>query len=326
MPTPFDPSYASMLGIDPAEMRRQMIAQALIQGGAGLAGGQNWGQGLSQGLTLAGQGALQARENAITEGVRGFQLKKYQDEEAKAQALAEAAGKMKAPTWADPEIWSLLPSDVKFDIMKEAWTREPEGPLKMGEGDVLLDPVTHQPIYSVPKTYAPQQPQQPSEFHAWREAVKAETGRYPTSKQIADWRRSQSGGITLTQESSNAEIDAARRYLIDNNLTMDEVLRRTQETSSIGRDNPDYDPYLAKTFNLAMSRKTGEDPDFESFQGRYRGGGAQTPQASTPGTSMALPRNPAGQIDAAQLNTTDIYDDGVGGKWRWTGSDFVSVP
>lgn len=129
MPSPFDPSYAAMLGIDPNEMRMQQIAQALMFGGAGLVGGRNWGEGLSQGLYGAGQGALQARENAVTDAVRGFQLKKYQDEEARAQAAAEAVQGMKAPGAFDPGVWKRIVAadpDKAIDIWGQIMAREPE--------------------------------------------------------------------------------------------------------------------------------------------------------------------------------------------------------
>jgi len=84
------------------------------------------------------------------------------------------------------------------------------------------------------------------------------------------------GDTTPSQQAGNAEVDAARQYLLGNNLSMEEIQRRTQETTSTGRENVDYDPYLAKTFNLALSHKVGDDPEFDTLQRKYRGSEAGT--------------------------------------------------
>ena len=88
------------------------------------------------------------------------------------------------------------------------------------------------------------------------------------------------GDTTPSQQAANAEIDAARQYLLGNNFSMEEIQRRTKETTSTGRDNDDFDPYLASTFRLALSRKIGDDPDFETFQRKYRGGQGATASGS----------------------------------------------
>lgn len=70
------------------------------------------------------------------------------------------------------------------------------------------------------------------------------------------------GGLTAAQERSNAEIDAAREQVAG--LTPDEIRRRTQKQTDTGRENPDYDPTLARASTLASRRKVGADDDFDN--------------------------------------------------------------
>ncbi len=79
------------------------------------------------------------------------------------------------------------------------------------------------------------------------------------------------GSLTQAQERSNIEIDAAR----DRIATMDpaEVKRRSQKATNTGRENPDYDPSIARAAALASRRKIGKD---DSFDGRR----SQDPAAS----------------------------------------------
>ena len=171
------------------------------------------------------------------------------------------------------------------------------------------------------------QPQRPEQHETWQTLTDADAKMLglPAGEKYQRSSRGeikQVGGsaITLPQEAGNDEISAARRYLLDNNLSTDEIVRRTQEQTATGRDNADYDPYLAKTFNLAMQHKIGDDPGFDEMQKRYRAkGGAGTT------TATALPRTSSGEIDANQLDKTTVYDDGAGGRWRWTGTDFVEA-
>lgn len=72
---------------------------------------------------------------------------------------------------------------------------------------------------------------------------------------------SNAGKLTLSQQRGNAEIDAARQSV--DGLTPEEVRRRTAKTTDTGRDNPDYDPTLAKASTLAARRKIGSDASFD---------------------------------------------------------------
>lgn len=73
------------------------------------------------------------------------------------------------------------------------------------------------------------------------------------------------GGLTLTQQKSNLEIDAARDQVAT--LAPAEIRRRTAKQTDTGRENPDYDGTLARASNLAGRRKVGEDSVFDNRQG-----------------------------------------------------------
>jgi hypothetical protein len=74
------------------------------------------------------------------------------------------------------------------------------------------------------------------------------------------------GGLTAPQERSNAEIDAARERVAS--LDPAEVKRRSQKATNTGRENPDYDPSIARSAALAARRKIGEDDWFDGLQGQ----------------------------------------------------------
>lgn len=75
----------------------------------------------------------------------------------------------------------------------------------------------------------------------------------------------QRGGLTAAQQRSNFEIDDAREQV--SNMDATEIRRRTAKQTDTGRENPDYDPTLARASNLANRRKVGEDPAFDTRQG-----------------------------------------------------------
>lgn len=86
-------------------------------------------------------------------------------------------------------------------------------------------------------------------------------------------RQQNGGGISLAQQSHNAEIDAARQAL--SGMSIADVRAKTQPYTATGRENPGYDPQLAAQWKLATQRKIGADPAFDSFN-------APKPQASAP--------------------------------------------
>jgi len=68
----------------------------------------------------------------------------------------------------------------------------------------------------------------------------------------------------MTQQRSNLEIDAARDRIAG--LSPDEIKRKTQQFSATGRENPDFDPTLAKAVSLSNRRKVGADDVFDARQ------------------------------------------------------------
>lgn len=69
---------------------------------------------------------------------------------------------------------------------------------------------------------------------------------------------------TLTQQARNSEIDAAREQVAG--LSPEDIRSRTAKTTDTGRENPDYDPALARNVTLAARRKVGDDPTFDGRQ------------------------------------------------------------
>lgn len=71
------------------------------------------------------------------------------------------------------------------------------------------------------------------------------------------------GGLTASQQRTNDSIIAARKQVTG--MSQEEALRRTQPTTATGRENPDYDPALARTLKQAQSRLYGDDPEHDAF-------------------------------------------------------------
>lgn len=66
---------------------------------------------------------------------------------------------------------------------------------------------------------------------------------------------------TLPQQARNSEIDAAREQIAG--LSPDDIRSRTAKTTDTGRENPNYDPALARNVTLASRRKVGSDDVFD---------------------------------------------------------------
>lgn len=92
-----------------------------------------------------------------------------------------------------------------------------------------------------------------------------------------DRRLAAGGGPTLTQERGNAEIDAARERIAG--MDPAEAKRRSQKATNTGRENPDYDPSIARSAGLAARRKVGDDPVFDQRQGPQAAPAPQPPQS-----------------------------------------------
>lgn len=74
-------------------------------------------------------------------------------------------------------------------------------------------------------------------------------------------KSSQGDTLTLPQTRSNFEIDAARERVAG--MDPAEIKRRTANYTATGRENPDFDPTLAKAVSLANRRKYGADDHFD---------------------------------------------------------------
>jgi hypothetical protein len=78
--------------------------------------------------------------------------------------------------------------------------------------------------------------------------------------------RERDGGLTIAQQRSNFEIDAAREMVAG--LSDEDIRQRTAPTTATGRENPLYDPALARAAKLAGRRKIGDDEAFDQRQPR----------------------------------------------------------
>lgn len=99
-----------------------------------------------------------------------------------------------------------------------------------------------------------------------KQAAMAEQIRVITGKGRADT----SERLSLPQQRSNAEIDAARNAV--SGLTPQEIQRKTAKTTNTGRENPDFDPTLERAVTLAGRRKVGSDDHFDGLQGQHAAG------------------------------------------------------
>ena len=86
-------------------------------------------------------------------------------------------------------------------------------------------------------------------------------GRIASQERIAEQRRDAGARLTLPQTRINSEIDAARERVTG--LSPEEIKRKTANYTATGRENPDFDPTLAKAVSLANRRKYGADDHFD---------------------------------------------------------------
>lgn len=124
-------------------------------------------------------------------------------------------------------------------------------------------------------------------------------------------------GLTSNQERTNNEINSARSYIEEAQLTHKQLMEQTQPTNSQTLlPNPNYNRFLAQQARLANRRLFGEDPDYGRFQkillgdpnppnGQGDGGVATQPSAT-------LPPGP-GLEEAARNSAQSQITDGVPG-------------
>src|SRR5262245_7708014 len=95
--------WQTAYGIDPAEVRKQALQQALLQGAQGVLQGNNLGTGLISGLGQFAGGYGAGRKNAMEEGILNYKMKTEAEkarrqQEASQGLLASLQGMMQAPT------------------------------------------------------------------------------------------------------------------------------------------------------------------------------------------------------------------------------------
>jgi len=93
--------------------------------------------------------------------------------------------------------------------------------------------------------------------------------RLDAQSEMLDRRLSAGGKVTMSQDRSNMEIDAAREAITG--MSPQEIMRRTAKATNTGRENPDYSPGLARQAALANRRKIGADDWFDTRQGQNQG-------------------------------------------------------
>lgn len=112
--------------------------------------------------------------------------------------------------------------------------------------------------------------------------------RIASQERIAEQRTDAGTRLSLPQVRSNREIDAARERVAG--LSPDEIKRKTANYTATGRENPDFDPTLAKAVSLANRRKYGADDHFDSREQ------AQQQPAGTDGDVMTRFRADRGML------------------------------
>jgi hypothetical protein len=291
-----------LFGMDP--QRQQMLAMMLAGGFSGMAGqprNAGWSAplgGFSRGLA----------------SMMPYMMQMQQQQEAN-KALAQAEQQMYGAL--GPEMWPAALQAIQWQPpaqdLKQVYDPARGGMIWASESQAGGRPSDLPVSEQIKKAAAMRPPGQPRTPTELEQAIAL---RNSPDAMLRHWAQTKlsGGGATPTQAAGNAEIDAARRYLLDNNLTMDEIVRRTQETTSTGRDNNDYDPYLSKTFNLALQRKIGNDPEFETIQKRYRG--VQTTDGGAGGQSGAGPLAGSGtQADPYAPQTDGDFDTIAPGEY-----------
>ncbi|MBP9906571.1 MAG: hypothetical protein KBF66_13500 [Rhodoferax sp.] len=103
--------------------------------------------------------------------------------------------------------------------------------------------------------------------------------------------------LTAVQQRGNFEIDAAREAV--QGMDAADIRRRTAKTTDTGRENPDYDPGLAKAAALATRRKIGDD---QTFDNRQIGRDTQ----AAPATAVSATAAPASASAAPTLDRQEL--------------------
>lgn len=134
--------------------------------------------------------------------------------------------------------------------------------------------------------------------------------------------------VTPAQGAKNEAIDIARRALRSRNLDQDKIKSATQQYTDTGRTNQDYDPQLSGLLKLALTRKVGEDPEFEALYGQFYGKSAPqegpvggTQEGTTGGTQQGEEQPPIQGARKAPDGNWYIEDPNNPGKYLRVESD-----
>jgi hypothetical protein len=152
-PTPQRTTGSSLLGLyDPAAMRRQSISRGLLSAGANMLAQEpsrfpiGIGQSLGLGLQGFAAGMDQGKSDYYTQLGQWREEEKYKREQKSREAFAKIVDGL------DPNDPVRKAAEADFDGTLKMYTEEQvkagfKDPIKVGEGDTLLDANTRKPIY-----------------------------------------------------------------------------------------------------------------------------------------------------------------------------------
>jgi hypothetical protein len=295
---------AGILGLDPNQT--EMLSQALLGLGAGMAGGRNWREGIAGGLAGAAGGVQQARQNLRNDRILGLEEQRYGREEADWQAKQKQAAARAA--FIEQAMPSLTPEQqaAARAAPDEFWTAyskhlyaEPEAPktrdVRIGTQQVTQqwDPVGRSwtEVGRGP-AWAPPQPTEGDRVLVQVADPSSPTGsRWVTRGQaVGKPSGAPGGGLTLPEQANNAEIDRSRQYFLGNNLSRDDIAAKTlQFDPQTGLPNPAYDATTARLFSAATQHKVGQDDLYGTFMDRYYPSGPGASPAAGGASPAAAP-------------------------------------
>ncbi len=137
------------------------------------------------------------------------------------------------------------------------------------------------------------------------------TDRIASQERIAEQRTQDAGTrLTLPQRRSNFEIDAARERIAG--LSPEEIKRKTANYTATGRENPEYDPTLAKAVSLSNRRKYGADDHFDQREQAQQPAGTDGDMMTRFRGDKAMQGHKAGQMTDQGLEVFDASGRLVG--------------
>lgn len=117
--------------------------------------------------------------------------------------------------------------------------------------------------------------------------------------------------LTAAQKSNNIEIDNSRRLLRERGVTKESIKLLTSKSTETGRENPDYDPDIARIVSKALQRKTGDDPEFEIVSNIYQLGKPGEPEPGLERAEKQLKSRKIAKRGTYQGRKVVQYEDGT---------------